>query len=186
MIIGITGTDGAGKGAAVRHIIRAHGFKHYSSRKEIEREVIARGLVADRNNLRLVANSLRAEFGNDVLVARSLKRMAEQGNTDAVIESIRTLAESETLRAHGGTLLAIDADIKKRYSRVTGRGSDTDKVTLEEFQQHEALEMNDPDPNGMQKAKVMAAADVTIQNNGSLNDLYGQIDDFLNQYVNEV
>ena len=186
MIIGITGTDGAGKGAAVRHLVRTHGFAHYSSRTEIEREVAARGLTADRDTLRLVANSLRSEFGNDVLVTRALERMSERGDVDVVMESIRTLAEAETLRSRGGILLAIDADIAKRYRRIVGRNSGTDKVSFEQFKQHEALEMNDPDPNGMQKAKVMEAADVTIQNNGSLNGLYGQIDDFLNQYVNEV
>ncbi len=41
---------------------------------------------------------------------------------------------------------------------------------------HETLEMNDPDPHGMQKAKVIAAADYTIMNNGTLAELHAQID----------
>ena len=183
MIIGITGTDGAGKGAAVSHLVKTHGFAHYSVREEIVREIEARGLEASRSNLRLVANSLRAEAGNDVLVVRALERAQAKNESDIIIESIRALAEVETLRARGGILLAIDADIKKRYARITGRGSASDKVTLEEFQAQEVLEMNDPDPNGMQKAKVMAAADHTIQNDGTLPELYRQLRDFLEQYA---
>ena len=179
MIIGITGTDGAGKGAAVDHLVKKHSFTHYSSRASIETEVAKRGLEATRENLRLVANDMRGTDGRDVLVQRALERIVADTVHDAVIESIRAVAEAETLVAEGGILLAVDADPKERYRRITGRKSSSDNVSYEEFLAHEAMEMSDTDPNGMQKAKVMEMADYTIMNNRSLAALRKDVDAFL-------
>ena len=183
MIIGITGTDGAGKGAVVNILIKQYGFLHVSSREQINAEVELRGLAATRANLRLVANDMRKQHGNGVLVERALEVARRQQAAHTVIESIRAMAEVETLHAAGGVLWAVDADPKERYRRITGRGSESDKVTYEEFLAHEKIEMNDPDPNGMQKAAVMAAADVTIQNDGSIRDLKEQISGLLSDII---
>ena len=179
MLIGITGTDGAGKGAAVSYLVKQKGFKHYSARALIEAELEKRGMESNRANMRLVANELRAEHGNDYVVTYYLDKMKLEGVKDAVIESIRTLAEVKTLKEHRGLLLAIDADQQLRYKRIKGRHSASDNVTLEEFIAHEKLEMNDPDPNGMQKARVIKSADYTIMNNGSWAELMEAIDNFL-------
>jgi len=179
MIIGITGTDGSGKGAAVDYLVKHKGFVHYSSRELIIEEIKKRGLVATRQQLRLVANDLRKQKGLAVIVETALEKMRHDGVTHAVIESIRAIKEVETLRRAGGILLAIDADQAIRYSRIIGRKSASDKVSFEEFVSQEALEMNDSDPNGMQKAAVINMADHTIINNGSMSELCLSIEAFL-------
>ena len=181
MLIGITGTDGAGKGAVVAHLVKKHGFKHYSARDIWEDEFKKRGMESTRPNMRLVANELRAEHGNDFLVTYYLNKMANEGEEDAIIESIRATAEAVALKENGGILLAVDANQKLRYKRISGRKSSSDSVTFEEFVAHEKLEMNDPDPNGMQKAKVMEMANYTIANNGSMKDLVKNIEGFINK-----
>jgi dephospho-CoA kinase len=148
----------------------------------ISLEVEKRGLVATRENLRLVANDMRREHGDDVIVKKGLAQMQAAEIEQAIIESIRALAEATTLKASGGLLLAVDADPALRYKRITGRRQASDNVSYEEFLAQEALEMNDPDPHGMQKAKVMAAADFTIINNTTFDDLVKQIDIFLSRY----
>ena len=80
-------------------------------------------------------------------------------------------------------MLAVDADKTIRFARVQARRSETDKVTFEEFIAHEMLEENDPNPHGMQKQKVMEQADYTIINNGTTEDLYSTIENFLNIYL---
>ena len=175
MIIGITGTDGAGKGAAVDYLVRKKGYKHYSSRAEISAEIQKRGLENSRANLREVANDMRKQHGNGVLVSRALEVVRRQQAKNAVIESIRAVAEVEVLHHAGGILWAVDANPEERYRRITGRASASDQVTFEEFMAHEKMEMNDPDPNGMQKAAVMAAADYTIMNDYSLKALYKEV-----------
>jgi dephospho-CoA kinase len=183
MIIGITGTDGAGKGAVVQYLVEKHGFAHYSSRALLTAELEARGLTASRENLRTVGNELRKTHGNDVIVTRALSQVREANTPKAIIESIRALEEAKTLRARGGILLAIDADQTLRYQRISGRKSSSDQVTFAEFQAQEALEMNDPDPNGMQKGMVMEMADHTILNNEALPDLYEQLEQFLQRFA---
>lgn len=176
MIIGITGTDGAGKGAAVRYLVHEKGFTHLSSRALIMKEVDNRGLTADRDTLRLVANDMRRVYGHDVIVQKALEACSEIDCKNAVIESIRAVAEVETLKKNGGVLLAIDANPKLRYARITGRGSASDHVSYEKFLEQEAIEMNDPDPAGMQKATVMQMADYTIVNEGTLAELNVALD----------
>ena len=182
MIIGITGTDGSGKGTIVDYLVTKLGFTHYSSRDLIMQEVTKRGLEPDRVNARVIGNVLRAEFGADVIVRKALEKVAENKIENAVIESIRAVKEAETLKQAGGVLLAVDAAPELRYERIVGRGSGTDKVSFADFQKHEALEMNDPDPNGMQKAKVMEMADHTIFNDCTIPELHLVVDEFLRKY----
>ena len=179
MIIGITGTDGAGKGAVVDFLVKEKGFTHISSRDTINIELEKEGIEKTRNNMRLKANQMRAQFGDDVLVAKAYERIEQEGIENAVVESLRAAAEAVTLKQKGGILLAIDADQKLRYERVQGRRSSSDKVTFEQFMEHEQMEMNDPDPHGMQKAKVMEMADHTIMNDGSFKELHRKIEEFL-------
>lgn len=181
MIIGITGTDGAGKGIVVDYLVKEKGFVHFSSREQITKEIEIRNLVASRDILRLVGNEMRKNDGNDVLIARAIGQIYEQSIQNAAIESVRAVAEAETLKKAGGILLAVDADQKLRYERIVARASLTDQISFEKFTEQEAIEMNDLDPNGMQKAKVMEMADYTIMNNGSPEEVYGQVDAVLEQ-----
>lgn len=179
MIIGITGTDGAGKGTVVDYLAHTKGFVHYHGRKLFIEEIEKQGLENNRASMRLVANELRRLHGDDVIVKLFLQQAKERGDVHIIIDSIRALAEVETLKANGGALLSVDADRKIRYKRIQERASSSDNVTFEEFVALEEREMNDPDPHGMQKAKVMAMADYTIENNTSTEDLYSQVEDFL-------
>ena len=179
MIIGITGTDGSGKGTVVDYLVKEKGFVHYSSRKLLLIEIEKAGIEASRNELRLMGNKMRALHGDDFIAKRAYELIAEAGVKNAVIESIRATAEAEYIKEHAGILLAIDADERVRYERVQLRRSVSDKVSFEQFVAHETLEKNDPYPHGMQKTKVMEMSDYTIFNDGSLDELHSQIENFL-------
>lgn len=183
MIIGITGTDGAGKGSVVDYLVKEKGFTHYSARSVIVEAIQAKGLTVHREHMRMVANELRATQGRDVIVVRALKKSLEDDVDAFVVESIRAVAEAETLKQNGGILLAVDAEERVRYERIVVRGSESDNVSFEEFQRQEQLEMNDPDPNGMQKGQVMKMADYTVLNNGTIEELQAQVDEVLKKIV---
>ncbi len=182
MIIGITGTDGAGKGTVVEYLVTNKGFVHYSASGFIAKEVERQGLSISRNQLRLTGNELRAQHGDDVLVAMALNEIHLRTDKKVIIESIRASAEADTLKAQAGILLAVDANPQIRYERVQTRRSEKDQVTYEVFIAHEELEKNDPDPHGMQKAKVMDMADHTIFNDGTLSELETEIEKFLEKF----
>ena len=59
IIIGITGTLGAGKGAVVDYLLGQKGFKHFSARALFTDEIINRGLPVNRDTMTEVANELR-------------------------------------------------------------------------------------------------------------------------------
>ncbi len=176
MIIGITGTDGGGKGTVVDYLVAKKGYVHCSARALWNAEIVRQGLEINRANMRIVANELRAKNGDGFFVQYYVDWAKQEGHTNIVSQSIRAMAEAETLKKNGGILWAVDADPAVRFKRIQARASESDRVTFEEFMAHEALEMNDPDPHGMQKAAVMAAADITIMNNGTVADLDKEIE----------
>jgi len=179
MIIGITGSDGAGKGTAVDRLVTTHGFTHYSARSFITQYIEAAGLPITRNQMRLTANELRARYGDEYVIRHAYEAAAREGVQKIVIESVRAVAEATYLKSKGGILLAVDADPLVRYERVQARRSASDQVTYEEFLAHEELEKNDPDPHGMQKAAVMEMADYTIFNDTTIEALNEAVDAFL-------
>lgn len=180
MIIGITGTVGAGKGAVVNYLTRKKGFKHYSARAFLTREMEQDGITINRDTMIDYANVLREKNGADYIFT-TLCKEAEATGGDAIIESIRTIGEAETLKQRGGVLLAVDADIEKRYTRIHGRGSALDQVTFEEFKVQDAREMTSDDPHKQNISAVMRMADCTIQNNGTVGELRSKIEEFINK-----
>ena len=182
-LIGITGTNGSGKGTVVDYLVMEKGFLHYSARDFITAEINRRGLVVDRTSMRLVANELRANYEPAYIV----KQLFEQAVTDTcekvVIESVRNIGEAGFLKAHDAILIAVDADQKLRYERVQSRRSATDQVDFETFVHHEEREMNPVGPHDMDIRGVMAMSDVTILNDGSLEELHAQLEKVLKKVV---
>lgn len=177
MRIGITGTMGAGKGAIVEYL-KQKNFKHYSVRAFITEEIERRGLPVNRDTMTEVGNDLRHTHGPAYIV-ESLARLAEREGGDSIIESIRTVGEVDALKKQGGLLIAIDANSRMRYERITARGSATDHVTFEKFIADEERESVSEDPAKQNLKKVAALADVRILNEGTLEELYRQVDGVL-------
>ncbi len=176
MIIGITGTDGGGKGTVVEYLVKQKGFIHCSARALWVDEINRRNLEVNRANMRLMGNDLRAQHGDDFLITEYERRTGFKPEENYVIESLRAQAEVETLKKFGGVLWTVDADQHMRYERIQSRASESDRVSFEEFAKHEELEMNDPDPHGMQKAAVIAMADTVLTNNGTQEELFAQVE----------
>lgn len=177
MLIGITGTNGSGKGTVVEYLVMQKGFSHYTARIFLVEEVRRRGLVQSRESMRDVANALRKEHGPSYLMEQ-LYEMAKD-EPKAVLESVRTIGEAEFLKEKGATLFAVDADRKLRHERVTARGSEADDITFEEFCEQEDKEMASPDPWDMNVFGVMQISDARIENNGTVEDLHRQVDEAL-------
>ncbi len=181
MIIGITGTLGAGKGTIVEYLVKNKGFKHYSARDFIAGEVKKRGLPLNRDTLTGVANDLREKHSPEYVIEQLFYKAQKNGG-NAVIESVRTPGEVEFLRKQKDfRLFAVDADPEIRYKRIVQRGSETDRVSFETFMANEKREMTSDDPNKQNLSKCIEMADFVFYNNGTVEDLYTEVEKVLKQ-----
>ena len=174
-IIGITGTIGAGKGTIVDFLKKEKGFAHYSVRDFLWKEVHTRGLPENRDSLTNVANELRKNNSPSYIVDE-LYKIAIQEGRDAIIESIRTPGEIESLRRKGNfVLIAVDADQKIRYERIVERKSQTDKIDFDTFKKNEEREMGSNDPNKQNLKRCIEMADFVLDNSYNIEFLYQQV-----------
>jgi dephospho-CoA kinase len=183
IIVGITGTHGAGKGTAVEWLI-SKGFKHFSAREFLLKEVVRRGLVPERQNISYIANDLRAKHGAS-FVLYSLYEEAAASDAHAVIESVYTIGEIDAVRDAARKrgevfiLLAVDADQKTRYERISRRGTSTDHVSYKDFVNRESEEMASTDPAHQNLAACRERADLVLYNNGTKEEFIAQLTDKL-------
>jgi len=133
VIIGITGTLGAGKGTIVDYLVNKKSFYHYSVSGYLKEELQKQNREIDRTNMQDIANEIREKF-------------------------------------------AVTANQKIRYERIKLRQSEKDSVSFKEFQRQEEREMQDTDPNAQNLLKCIEMADFLINNDGSLENLYEQIE----------
>lgn len=180
MIVGITGTLGAGKGTIVEYLVREHGFRHYSVRAFITEEIKRRALPVNRDNMREVANDLRAAHSPSYIVEQLYQQALAAGG-DAVIESLRTTGEVTALRKKPDFhLFAVDCPIKLRYQRIKARRSETDMVDFETFVANEAAEMHGTDPGTQNLAACIRLADHFFKNDGSISELEQAVGEAIN------
>jgi len=175
IIIGITGTLGAGKGTLVDYLLKNKGFAHFSVRDFLVVELKKRGMEVNRDTMTSLANELRANHSPSYITDQ-LYEQALAGGKNSIIESIRTPGEITSLRAKGNFyLFAVDADPKIRYERISLRKSATDNIDFETFLANEKREMTATDPNKQNLSECIKQADFVFDNNGDLDTLYGQL-----------
>ncbi|HVZ75654.1 MAG TPA: AAA family ATPase [Candidatus Paceibacterota bacterium] len=174
MIIGITGTNGAGKGTVVEYL-KSKGFKHFSARDIFVEEIKKRGLPVNRDSMIVVANDLRLKHGSAFFAEKAVTYAHDNGG-DIIAESIRSVGEAEHLKKNGAMLWAVDADPKTRYERVVKRMSETDQVTFEKFIENEKQEWENTDPTKQNLKGVIAMADAVLTNNGTQEELFLQVE----------
>lgn len=173
-LIGLTGTNGAGKGEAAAYFA-ARGYARYSLSDVIREELGRRAEPVSRDNLIRTGNELRESLGADVLARRTMDKVGPTGR--ATIDSIRNTSEIDFLRRQDGfVLLAIDAPVALRFARVAVRGRDESAADLESFRKKEDQERAGG-ATGQQLEACLAAADRLIINDGTLAEFHRKLEE---------
>lgn len=181
MIIGIAGTLGSGKGTVVKYL-KTKGFSHYSSSDVLKRILSERSELSTRENLSNLANELMKEYEGGVLHF-SNQYANDEEKKDYILEALHRVSEGEYLKKIGGIILGIDADIKTRYERISQRKEgEKDNVTFDKFVSDSDREDDGKIGSGPNIRAVMAMANYIIMNNGTVEELQVQVDDFLTKF----
>lgn len=177
MIIGITGTLGAGKGTVVEYL-KTKGFKHFAvSDTFLAGEARNRGLEPDRITRRNIANEYRAKGPTKLMEAvYEMARPSIEAGENVIIEPQHTAGEVSFIQSIGGKELAVDASLEIRYGRIQKRGSEKDNVNFEQFKQEQEFEMSQTDPNMNNLGAAIAKADHHLTNNGTPDELFLQVE----------
>lgn len=174
-IVGIAGTNGAGKDAlaVLRNQYGQCGSITLSDLLRIE--LRRQGLPLERENMAHLSRRWRTESGNDgILVVKALEYYETQKIKDSLmgfsVVSLRHPAEVDEIHKVGGVVIWVDADQRLRYDRLqntTRMDRPEDRKTFEQFQAEEYREMNPPAdaPIGtLNMTAVKARSDIFIEN----------------------
>lgn len=181
MIIGLTGTIGAGKGTAVEYL-KSKGFVHYSISGLLGELVEKEGNPKTRDFLSPMSTRLQKEFPGGVAEKAYNEKYLLEKPEDAILESIHRQSEANFLRSVGGKIIGIDADLETRYKRTKLRNEGAkDQGDFEDFKKQAQIE----DEGGGDASRdnniraVMNNADAVIYNNGTVEELRQQIEEVL-------
>ena len=172
-VIGLSGTNGAGKDTVGQMLAHHHNYMFISVTDLLRNEARRRGLPVVRENLRTISAEWRRELGLGVLVDKAVAEFQVSGADydGLVMASIRNPGEADRIHALGGTMVWIDADPQIRYARVqknmvTRNRKDEDTKTYEQFLADEEAEMKPigGDAATLNMAVVKEKCDVEVDN----------------------
>ena len=179
MIIGMTGTIGAGKETLTKSL-REKGFKYFVTSDLLKEELEKRGVEITRKNMQDLGDELREKHGADVLMKMLLKKV--DVNENSILDSIRNPKEAEFLRNHldNFILIAVDAPMEIRFERLKSRGKESDPKTWEEFLKVAERDLSDKNnPLGQQVGKCTEIADYVLINDKSLEEFEKKIEELI-------
>lgn len=173
-LIGISGTNGAGKDTVGHILATQFNYVFASVTESLRVEARRRGLEPARENLREVSANWRREFGLAVLVDKTCEQRQPElpGKSGLVLASLRNPAEADRIHELGGVVVWVDADAQLRYQRIQSNASNRDRAaednkTFEQFVAEEEAEMHRPagaDAATLDMSAVKDRADYIIIN----------------------
>lgn len=181
IILGLTGEIASGKGTAAKYIeIKYQGSSHRFSTPL--RDVLDRlHLKQSRENLQKFSTLIRQAFGEDILAKIIFHDTKKDKKEIVVVDGVRRKKDLKYLQKLAYfKLVYIDATLENRYKRLVKRleNPDDQNKTLTEFKKEQMQESES------QIRNLKLIADFVVDNNGSVEKFYAQIDKIIKKCQN--
>jgi dephospho-CoA kinase len=173
-IIGLSGTNGAGKDTVADMLGERHNFYVGVATNMLRDELEKRGLPTTRENKAKLSAEWRREYGMAAIVNRAYEyyKAHESEYEGMIVGSLRHPGEADRIHELAGKMVWVDADPRVRYKRIQdnaharGRAAEDEK-TFEEFLAEEEREMHPiGDEATLNIAAVKKRSDIFVDNNG--------------------
>ena len=142
----------------------------------IREEVSRSGLPLSDENLGSMGDELRRKEGMDAIARRCVPGIKNLEADVVMVDGVRGIAEVSSFREEFGDdflLVGVEASERTRYERMVSRARSDTLESFEEFRKRDERE----ERWGLEHA--MRAADITLVNEGSLDDFKVKIKDLL-------
>lgn len=184
LVIATVAEKGGGKGLFVKLVrklllpYRVEAVRFSDPLREI---LAVLDLEESRENLSTLATALRSSFQTESVLTRAMrKKLRDLDAADVIIlDGLRRRLEMPLVKELNGIIVYINADQKIRFERRRQRPENADEQNMswEQFLNQEYL----PTETEIRDiGKTMA--DVTIENNGTVEEFETKIKEFLYQY----
>ncbi|MFA7252721.1 MAG: AAA family ATPase [Candidatus Paceibacterota bacterium] len=176
IVIGLAGQIASGKDTVADYVKEKYGGVTVSFSQPM-RDILKRlYLPVDRAHLVKLTEILIANYGSDILSKTIATEIEKSDKQIFILPNIRRESDYAHLSSNPGFLLVgINTDAKIRYERLVKRSQNEDdkNKTWEQFQKDALLSTEVTIAPLIEKSKFQ------LDNNGSLEDLYKQVDDLL-------
>lgn len=178
IVVGAVGKNGSGKDTVLEIIANQYGLPIISM-GDIVREIAKeRGIEPNRENLNEISRSHFERHGEDFFIRLVIERIDASAAPVVVVTGIRTYLDAKTLRERYGPsfllIRVIVSDDEERLRRAIARASARDPKSAEELREHDTREER---IFGIEKASSLATS--TVKNDGSLEDLSAEVDQWV-------
>lgn len=171
-VIAFTGMPASGKSEAVQ-IAKDKDIPVIRMGDLVWEETRRQGRPLDDKNVGSVATRMRNDYGMDIWAKRTVEKIRSLKKASVlVIDGVRNIEELACFKKELGldfVVVAIDASDEQRRKRAIARGRTDDSTDLRDLEERDKREIS----WGLQK--VIADADIVIQNQGSLEEFRKQI-----------
>jgi predicted RNA binding protein with dsRBD fold (UPF0201 family)/dephospho-CoA kinase len=179
LVIGFVGFPGSGKSEATV-IAQTEGFFPVAMGDAVRSHMHELGIELSEKNVGTIANKLRAEHGMDVIAKMCIPVVHALTSEKVVIDGIRGIAEVNAFKREfkgDFKLIAIAAGPEVRFKRVKDRSRPDDPNDFQRFEEKDKREL----AWGLEEA--LGAAEYSIQNEGTLEELNANVSSLLERLV---
>ncbi len=179
-IIAIVGLPGSGKTEVIDYLMRKHKWPKVYFGDVTFDEMKARGLDINEKNERATREDLRAKHGLLHYASKVIEKIRNiKDNNNILVESLYSWEEYLLFKKEFGLdfkVIAVYTSPDNRYQRLACRK--IRPLTKEEAESRDYAQIVN-----ISQAGPIAMANHTVDNNGSFDSLYGQIDEIIGKYI---